>query len=114
MDISVKKIKAKASRIKVGGSLSVESTAELHKVLLSEIEKGAGVSLDLSNVSDVDAAGLQLLCSAHKTARTSGIELTIEAATDDLWDHVDRSGFVHSRGCSKDFEPCLWSRDNGE
>ena len=114
MDISVKKIKDKASRIKVNGSITVESTAELHKVLLSEIEEGAGVSLDLSNVSDVDAAGLQLICSAHKTARTSGIELTIAVATDDLWDHVERSGLVHNRGCPKDFEPCLWSRDNGE
>ena len=114
MDISVKKIKGKASRIKVGGSLSIESTAELHKVLLSEIEKGTGVSLDLSNVTEVDAAGLQLICSAHKAARTSGKDLAIEAATDDLWDHVERSGLVHSRGCSKDFEPCLWSRDNGE
>ena len=114
MDISVKKIKGKANRIKVGGSLSVESTGQLHKVLLSEIEKGAGVSLDLSNVTEVDAAGLQLLCSAHKSARTSGMELTIAAATDNLWDQVERSGFVNSRGCPKDFDPCLWSRDNGE
>ncbi len=114
MDISVKSIKGKASRIKVGGSLSIESTEELRKALLSEIEKGSGVSLDLSNVTEVDAAGLQLICSAHKTARTSGIELTIAVATDDLWDYVERSGLAHSRGCPKNFNPCLWSKDNGE
>ncbi len=112
MDISVKKTKEGASRISASGSLTIESAGELHKVLRHELENSMSVSLDMGKVSDVDMAGLQLLCSAHKTARTWGKDMSIEKAAKVLLDHVDRSGYIHHRGCPEEFEPCLWSRED--
>ncbi|MCK4911890.1 MAG: STAS domain-containing protein [Thermodesulfovibrionales bacterium] len=111
MDISVKKTKEGAIRINASGSLTIESAGELHKVLRQELENSMSVSLDLGNISDVDVTGLQLLCSAHRTARTSGKHMSIEKASEGLLDHVDRSGYIHHRGCPEEFEPCLWSRE---
>ncbi len=111
MDISVKKTKKGTCRISASGALTIESAGELHVVLRQELENSMGVSLDLGNISEVDVAGLQLLCSAHKTARKSGKLMSIEKASKGLLDHVDGSGYIHHRGCSEEFEPCLWSRE---
>ncbi len=114
MKISVNKEDEHKSRISVSGSLSVESAGQLHEVLSDELKGNKSVSLDLSKVSEVDVAGLQLLCSAHKSARTSGGDLCLDGATDDFLDRIDRSGFIHHKGCSEEFEPCLWSRQDGQ
>jgi len=114
MKISVSKKNEHKSRISVSGPLSIEFVGQLHEVLSDELKGNKSVSLDLSKVSLVDVAGLQLLCSAHKYARTSGGDITLDKTTDDFLDQIDRSGFIHYKGCPEEFEPCLWSRKDGK
>ncbi len=110
MKISVSKGNEHKSRISISGPLTIEFAGQLHEVLSGELKGDKSVSLDLSEVSMVDVAGLQLLCSAHKSAMTSGCDITLDRTTDDFLDQVHRSGFIHYRGCPEEFEPCLWSR----
>lgn len=108
MDITIKKNQDNTKKIIISGSLSVESVRQLHELLKTEIENKDPLSLDLQNVTDMDVAVLQLLCSAHKSSIKSGKTICLNILSDNLWELINRSGYFHNRGCSKGYEPCLW------
>lgn len=52
--------------IPVEGRLTIDRAAELHAVLSEALAESCGVKLDLSAVSTIDVAGMQLLIAAHR------------------------------------------------
>ncbi len=54
--------------LRLEGELSIYRAAELKTVLLEALAQGA-LEIDLSAVSDIDTAGVQLLMLAKKTAQ---------------------------------------------
>ncbi len=68
--------------VKIKGAMSIEEAAELGKALLESITENSGLELDLSEVDDCDTAGIQLLCSAGKTARASKKTFSVTACSD--------------------------------
>lgn len=56
------------TRLKIEGPMSIYEAPALRRELLSCLESESGLELDLGGVTDCDAAGLQLLYAAHKTA----------------------------------------------
>ncbi len=54
--------------LKLAGTLEIAVAEELHHALRDFICRDRGEDVDLSEVDGCDAAGLQLLCSARKTA----------------------------------------------
>lgn len=57
--------------------LTIAEAADLRLRLLAALEGGAPVVLDGGAVADVDAAGLQLLCAARRSAAARGVKLTL-------------------------------------
>ncbi len=55
--------------------LIVSQAAALRSLLLSALESGQPVELDGGSVKEVDAAGLQVLCAARRSALARGISL---------------------------------------
>jgi len=55
-------------RLKVEGSLSIYEVVALRKEFLACLESESAFEIDLSNVSNCDTAGLQILIAARKTA----------------------------------------------
>jgi len=50
------------------GAVTVQRAEEIRSFLLSALEAVDEVALDLGKVTEVDLCGLQLLCSAQRTA----------------------------------------------
>jgi anti-anti-sigma factor len=62
-------------RVELEGDLTVRRAAELKSTLLGPLEKGGGVEVDLSRVTSLDCAGVQLLLLARRTADARKVEL---------------------------------------
>lgn len=62
----------------IDGELTFGTAPEQHARLLSALEAAAGtLTVDLSQVSSFDLAGVQLLYAAHRSAAERGIVLEI-------------------------------------
>jgi len=65
--------------LRIQGEMTIYRAAELKAMLLKPIQAGATVEVDLSGVTDLDTAGLQVLMLAKKTAQALGGELRLVA-----------------------------------
>jgi anti-anti-sigma factor len=62
-----------ATRIVLDGELTIYRAAELREFLLGELSRTFDpVTIDLSNVTELDSAGVQLLLAADAAARAAG------------------------------------------
>ncbi|MEV6925828.1 STAS domain-containing protein [Dactylosporangium sp. NPDC051485] len=59
------------------GELTVMTAAEQHARLRAYLRGTGPFELDLSGVTELDTAGLQLLLAAHHDARQQGAHLTL-------------------------------------
>ncbi len=64
-------------KVRIDGEFTIYRAAELKPVLLAGVGQPGVVELDLSAVTDLDAAGIQLLMMAKKAALESGCELRL-------------------------------------
>lgn len=62
-------------RVALEGELTVRRAAELKSNLLAPLEQDCSVEIDLSNVTSLDCAGVQLLLLARRTADAKDIDL---------------------------------------
>jgi anti-sigma B factor antagonist len=58
------------TRIAVEGELNIFKVADLRQRLLEAISDGSEVEVDLSHVSEIDSAGIQLMVAAKREAAT--------------------------------------------
>lgn len=64
-----------AEQLRVEGELAIQFAAELKDTLLRSVQATGEVTLDLSGVSEVDTAGIQLLLLAKRAAAAVGCRL---------------------------------------
>ena len=62
--------------------MSICDVSKLREELIKCFETSDGVALDLGGVNACDAAGVQLLCAACKTAGEGGKRFVIENASE--------------------------------
>lgn len=87
-------------RLSLEGELTVSNAAVLRERFLEALAQSEQVEIDLDGVSAVDLAGLQLLCSAHRTAVAQGKALTLkDGQVPALQQARAMSGFVFTRSC---------------
>ena len=63
------------ARMTLAGELTIYAAAAVKERLLAPIAEAAVTEIDLSKVSEIDSAGLQLLILAKRHARSAGKEL---------------------------------------
>ena len=63
----------------VEGSLTIDTAAQLRRRLVHALQDHASVRLDLSSLTDIDAAGLQLLIMIRWEAKRQCREMQIAA-----------------------------------
>lgn len=61
--------------VKVSGEMTIYTAAELKQALTPLLYRQQTLELDLSGVSEMDSAGLQLLLAAKKTMQRGGYPL---------------------------------------
>ncbi|MBI4985015.1 MAG: STAS domain-containing protein [Rhodocyclales bacterium] len=97
--------KSAAARIDVQGELSIFAAAELRRRLLDALDTAAEVEVDLSQVSEMDSAGVQLMVAAkreaaarNKVLRFSGHSPTVFDILElcDLAGHLGDPVLIHS------------------
>jgi anti-anti-sigma regulatory factor len=108
-DIKVEK-KGKERLLVINGGLTIEYAVELKEALQKSLKDGEHVSLDLSNVTEMDLSSLQLLCSAHKTSVNLNKTLELMQNTGEVFkETVMKAGYKRYSGCTKETEKsCLW------
>ena len=99
----------------LGSSVATEWTVwqapEIRTALLEQLAAQGPFELDLGEVDEVDLTGLQLLCSAHRTATARGKEFRVTRWSEAFERAVETAGFHRHQGCS---EGCLWIRGDNE
>ncbi len=95
----------------LGNPLATEWTVwqatAIRDALRDRLATGEPVDLDLGGVSKVDLAGLQLLCSAHRTADAQGKSFRVIRWSDTFVRMIETAGFLRRQGCCTG---CLWNR----
>jgi anti-anti-sigma factor len=62
-------------RLSIEGEMTIYRAVELKQALLTALEQPAVLEIDLSKVSELDTAGVQLLLLAKQAAQTTNSEL---------------------------------------
>lgn len=65
--------------LRIEGEMTIYRAAELKQQLLAALTAGSTLQVDLSGVTELDTAGLQVLMLAKKTAQSAGAELHLVA-----------------------------------
>ena len=65
------------ARVRIDGELTIYTVAELAAALLPQMGAAPRLELDLSEVTEMDGAGLQLLAVIRREAGNAGIALSV-------------------------------------
>jgi anti-anti-sigma regulatory factor len=85
------------------GALTIQHAGEVRAALVAALNEADAVRLSVEHVTTADLAGLQLLCSAHRTALKQGKHLSYEGALSTRVARVmEEAGFARPHGCSLD------------
>lgn len=97
-------------KITVAGRLAIDTAPELQALLLDRIGPVAGIQMDLSAVDAIDLAGLQLICSACRTALDSHKRFNFSGnMTPDIKTTIEHVGLQGQTTCKhNDGLPCIW------
>jgi anti-anti-sigma regulatory factor len=95
----------------VSGEMTIQNSGDLRNALLEAFSAGEGVCLEMGKVTEVDLAGLQLLCAAHRTSITDQKHFSISGIDNEAIQSVILdAGFPRRTGCSKDIgKTCVWT-----
>ena len=69
------------ARLAIEGEFTIYTVAQWKPRLLEQIDGGAALELDMSGVSEIDAAGQQLLLAAQLHARALGGSVRVSACS---------------------------------
>ena len=78
----------------ISTEMTINEVTEIWKTLCEHFKKKKTVELNLSRVSNCDTAGIQLLCSAKKTAENAGINFSINAISDCVKTAAECAGII--------------------
>ncbi len=81
--------KTNASKLCPQGEMTIYKAAELKSSLLSALDQCRTVEIDLSQISEMDTAGLQLLILAKREAQAKNIDLNIVGHSPAVIDVMD-------------------------
>jgi anti-anti-sigma regulatory factor len=85
--------------VELPNELTIARAPELRALLLSALDGEGPLEIDARAVTEVDLAGLQVLCAAGRSARARGRPLTLtrEARSEALARAVATAGFGHGQ-----------------
>lgn len=59
------------------GEATIQHVAELKKALVEAVETAEQVTIDVSSITAVDVAGVQLLCACHRYTTSCGKKMSL-------------------------------------
>jgi anti-anti-sigma regulatory factor len=96
--------------LRLSGSLTVQNAGELRKALLEALSTAEIVELELGDHLEIDIAGLQLLCSAHRSFLAKRRKLLLKRRPESFQQTLAAAGLERHHGCSRyPHDGCLWA-----
>jgi anti-anti-sigma regulatory factor len=101
--------------VTIAGPMTIAYASESREQLLAAFEKANTITADLSGVTEIDVAGLQLLCSAHRSSVLMKKAFTIIGGPGSVvWEAADAAGQLRQMGCVVDVcHTCIWTGGRG-
>ena len=97
--------------IVLGGSLSIETSGELHKILAESLDESPQVMFNLRGLESIDMTNLQVICSGCKTAAKMGrgYDCDPDSMPACMVSFGGSMGGPQGLPCSQnDNKPCIW------
>ena len=99
-----------AGQLRIDGPVTIAQVAELKELLMQAVEQAQTVVVELSRVDQVDIAGMQLFCAAHRLACGCGKELKLSGGGERFRALAGTAGLDRGSWCSiREKTPCLWT-----
>ena len=100
--------------IKVTGPTNIANVSILLMRLLAAFEQADNVVVDLQGVTEIDASGLQLFCSSHRSSIFDNKEFRIIGQEQPaIWKVAAAIGQLRTSGCAIDSKhTCVWTGGN--
>lgn len=94
----------------LAGELNINNSGQLRDALLSSLKSVDSLVLDVTETTEIDLTGLQLLCSAHRSSIVSNKKLTIKGYKGGIVQEVaDEAGFSNNKCDFREKNSyCLW------
>lgn len=97
--------------VKINGPTTISNVSILLMKLLEAFDQSDNVVLDLTGVTEIDVAGLQLFCSSHRSSIfiNKGFKITGQNQPV-IWEAAAASGQLRTSGCAVDTkDTCIWT-----
>jgi len=80
--------------LRIEGELNIYEAGAVRDALIEAFDRGVSMDLELNSVSSCDAAGLQLLCAARKTAFEENLAFRVTGASDAVLEVTRQAGMA--------------------
>ncbi len=90
--------------VTVSGSMTIYEAAPLRETFLEALTAKGGLHLDFGGITEIDTAGVQLVCAAKISAAAAGASFDIVAASEAVRKAFSLAGF----------DPTEWIENAGE
>ncbi len=97
-------------QVKLEAELTLTRASEIKPRLLEAIAEGGDVELDCSAVTEIDVAGLQLICALHRYLDVQKRELRLVGDLDLVRSASKRAAFNGDAPC---LPTCFWRKVHG-
>jgi len=97
--------------VKITGPTNITNVSSLLLQLMAAFDQADSVTIDLSGVTEIDVAGLQLFCSSHRSSIfiNKGFRITGQNQPV-IWEVAAASGQLRTSGCAIDTKhTCIWT-----
>jgi anti-anti-sigma regulatory factor len=96
--------------LKITGNATISEAFALREALIEALKGGGELEVDVTGLTGVDLAGLQLLCAAHQSAEQAGQRFEVIDQGNEIFRQVVAdAGFQRHVGCACDItSSCIW------
>jgi len=96
------------TQVSLKSALTIAYTGEVKTLLLSALSGTEDLLLDVKEITEVDIAGLQLLCAVHRGALYAGKSITLDYTKSPILARtLAQAGYIRHAGCMAN-EKCFW------
>lgn len=101
LNLTIEKNGDGESLLRIEGEATVEHGEELRDALLDGLNSNQVLRIDLAQTTAIDIFGIQLICSAHRSAVAWGKAMDFDGDPPEVAAHAfDAAGFARPQGCS--------------
>lgn len=84
--------------LQLSGSFTIYQARDLQAALLNAFQQGTAISVDLADVQEIDAAGLQLLVALARSCAAAGLALQFNSPSPAVAEALRWSGLAGELG----------------